>query len=314
MSGLVTLGETMAKLVGAAVGPLRHARSLSVRVAGAESNVAIGVRRLGLPATWVGRVGDDELGRLVASTLRGEGVETVAVVDPGAPTGLMLAERRSAELRRVSYYRAGSAGSRLCADDVPLAAVRAAGVLHVTGITAALSPGAHEAVLAAVAGAREAGVPVSLDVNYRAALWSRDDARRALRPLAEQADVVFAGADEAALLVDAESPAGAARCLGSLGARTTVVTLGAEGAVACTDGDLLTAPGVPVTAIDPIGAGDAFVSGYLAGLLDGLGTEACLDQALRCGAFAVTVEGDWEGLPSRAELALLHAPPGAILR
>jgi 2-dehydro-3-deoxygluconokinase len=314
MRGLITLGETMAKLVGAAVGPLRHARTLSLGVAGAESNVAIGVRRLSMPAMWIGRVGDDELGRLVASTLRSEGVETVAVSDPGAPTGLMLAERRSADLRRVAYYRAGSAGSRLCADDVPLAAVRAAGLLHVTGITAALSHSANDAVQAAVHTARAAGVPVSLDANYRAALWTRADAARALRPLAEQADIIFAGLDEARLLIDEASADRAARELASLGAGTAIVTLGASGAIACVDGDLIRAPAVPVTAIDPIGAGDGFVSGYLAGLLDGLSTEACLNLAVRSGAFAVTVEGDWEGLPSRAELALLDAAAGEIVR
>src|SRR5205814_1717583 len=107
---------------------------------------------------------------------------------------------------------------------------------------------------------------------------------------------------------------GAARALASLGPRTAVVTLGARGAVACVDGDLVSAPAVPVTAIDPIGAGDGFVSGYLAGLLDGLATEACLNLAVRSGAFAVTVEGDWEGLPSQAELALLDADAGEILR
>jgi 2-dehydro-3-deoxygluconokinase len=314
MKGLLTLGETMAKLVGAAVGPLRHARTLAVGVAGAESNVAIGVHRLGHPATWVGRVGDDEPGRLVASTLRGEGIETVAIVDPGAQTGLMLAERRSADLRRVAYYRDGSAGSRLRPDDVPLAAVREAGILHVTGVTTALSPSASDAVHTAVHTAREAGVPVSLDLNYRAALWSHDAAAHALRPLAERADIVFAGLDEAVLLVDEECAEDAARALATLGPRTAVVTLGARGAVACVDGNVLSTPAVLVSAVDPIGAGDAFVSGYLAGLLDGLAAEACLNLAARSGAFAVTVEGDWEGLPSRAELALLDAAAGEILR
>jgi 2-dehydro-3-deoxygluconokinase len=151
-------------------------------------------------------------------------------------------------------------------------------------------------------------------MNYRAALWSREEAARTLRPLAEQADVIFAGLDEAALLVDEESADDAARTLASLGPRTAVVTLGARGAVACVDGDLLSAPAVPVTAIDPIGAGDGFVSGYLAGLLAGLAAEGCLDLAVRSGAFAVTVEGDWEGLPSRAELALLDVAAGEILR
>ena len=112
MAGLVTLGETLAVLTATRVGPLRYASALALGVAGCESNVAIGVARLGHPSWWVGRVGDDELGRAVLSRLRGEGVDVSrAVVDPGGPTAWMIKERRSADLARVVYYRAGSAGS-----------------------------------------------------------------------------------------------------------------------------------------------------------------------------------------------------------
>jgi 2-dehydro-3-deoxygluconokinase len=313
MSGLFTIGETMVKLTAASVGPLRHVQALGLGVAGAESNVAIGVRRLGHNATWAGRVGDDEFGQLVLARLRGEQVEVFAHADPDAPTGLMITERRSAELRRVTYYRHGSAGSRLHAADIPLDSVRRAGVVHVTGITAALSAGALEAVQAVVAEARGAGVPISLDVNYRAALWSRDTAERVLRPLAAAADIVFAG-DERRLLVDEDDPKTAARAIARLGPATAVVTLGAGGAVAHAAGEDLRAPALAVTAVDPIGAGDAFVAGYLSGLLDRQPPAACLALAGRTAAFAVTVDGDWEGLPSREDLRLLDHTAGDVLR
>ena len=122
-------------LTAAEVGRLRHA-SRSPGVAGAESNVAIGARRLGCPAAWVGRVGEDELGELVVSRIRAEGVDVGGVVrDPGAPTSLMLKERRTADMVRVLYYRRNGPGSRLQPADVDPAQVAAAGVLHVTGIT-----------------------------------------------------------------------------------------------------------------------------------------------------------------------------------
>ena len=124
---LLAVGETMALLTTAEVGRLRHASSLTLGVAGAESNVAIGARRLGCPAAWVGRVGDDELGELVVSRIRAEGVDVGGVVrDPGAPTSLMLKERRTATMVRVVYYRRGGPGSRLEPGDLDPAQVAAA--------------------------------------------------------------------------------------------------------------------------------------------------------------------------------------------
>jgi hypothetical protein len=191
----------MALLTTAEVGRLRHASALTLGVAGAESNVAIGARRLGCPAAWVGRVGDDELGELVVSRIRAEGVDVEGVVrDPEAPTSLMLKERRTADMVRVLYYRRHGPGSRLRPDDLDPAQVAAAGVLHVTGITPALSDSARATVDHAVELARAAGVPVSFDLNYRSALWPPDRAAAVCRDLAARADIVFAGDDEAELL------------------------------------------------------------------------------------------------------------------
>ena len=206
---LLAVGETMALLTAAEVGRLRHAGALTLGVAGAESNVAIGARRLGCPAAWVGRVGDDELGELVVSRIRAEGVDVGGVVrDPGAPTSLMLKERRTADLVRVLYYRRNGPGSRLHPDDLDPAQVAAAGVLHVTGITPALSDSARATVDHAVELARAAGVPVSFDLNYRSALWPPEEAAAVCRDLAARADVVFAGDDEAGLLGLTGDPAG----------------------------------------------------------------------------------------------------------
>ena len=119
MAGLLTVGETLALGVPPTIGSLTQAPSLRLGIGGAESNVAIGVVRLGGSATWVGRVGADALGERVRRELRAEGVVAYAIEDPSAPTALMLKERRTAATARVWYYRAGSAGSRLAPDDVP---------------------------------------------------------------------------------------------------------------------------------------------------------------------------------------------------
>ncbi len=307
---LVTLGETMALLSAPRIGLLRHAHSLDLSVAGAESNLAIGVRRLGRSAAWISRVGDDEFGRLVLGTLAAEGVDTShATVDAGAPTGLMVKERRSDAITRVQYYRAGSAASRLSPSDVDEDLVRAARVLHVTGITPALSPTAREAVYAAVATAKTAGVPISLDFNYRSALWNAEDAGAVLRELTGLADIVFATVPEARLVVTGDDDAQLAAGIAKLGPRQILIKRGARGVLAMLGDEMHDLPAHRVPVVDPVGAGDAFAAAYLAELIGARTAEDCLAAASAAGAFAVTVPGDWEGLPTRAEIALLGADP-----
>ncbi|MET9600851.1 sugar kinase [Streptomyces sp. NPDC006459] len=308
MTALVTLGETMAVLAADRPGPLASGTSLRLGFAGAEATVAIGVSRLGHAASWTGRVGADSAGTMILDGLRGEAVDvTRARVDDTAPTGLMLRERRTPDHTRVTYYRRGLAGARLDPEDIDPELVARARVLHVTGITPALGEGPRAAVRRAVDLARDADVTVSLDLNYRARLWNRDEAGAELTHLVTRADIVFAGPEEASLVVpEADDPAAMARALLDLGPREAVLKLGARGAVAVTHGGEAVQDIVPVTPVDPIGAGDAFVAGYLAGLLDGTDLPGRLLLAATCGAFAVASPGDWEGLPRRAELDLLH--------
>ena len=313
-AGLVTLGETMVLLWPSEVGPLRHAPGLRLGVAGAESNVAIGAVRLGVPATWLGRVGDDEFGQLVTMTLRGQGVQTTAVVDPDARTGVMVKERRTARATRVLYYRSGSAGSRLCPEDLDPAAIAAGAVLHVTGITTALSSSAREAVFAAVEVARAAGVPVSVDLNYRSALWSADEAGPVLRDLVRAADVVLATEEEARLVVQGADAPALVAALTALGPDQVLIKQGSDGSLSGIDGELHRVAARTVDVVDPVGAGDAFGAGYLSGLCRGLPAEERLALATTAGAFAVTVPGDWEGLPSLADLALLDVDEDVVVR
>ncbi|WP_045744254.1 sugar kinase [Actinoplanes rectilineatus] len=308
MTGVLTLGESMGIFVADGIGPVEHARGFTLGVAGAESNVAIGVARLGGPATWVGRLGRDAAGSLITTRLRSSGVRVIAVEDD-AFTGLMIRYRRSGEFIHADYHRAGSAGSRLSPADVPEAELAAAGILHVTGITPALGATARAAVFHAVEIARAAGVPVSLDVNYRSKLWSHAEAAPVLRDLVSRSDLVFAGPDEAAIVLGDDEPlAGLAR----LGPAEVIVKDGARGCTALVDGTRHEVPALPVTSIDPVGAGDAFVAGYLADRLAGAAPEQRLRTAIAAGAFAVTVPGDCEGLPGRDDLVALSG--GDILR
>ena len=315
MTELVTFGETMAALRGA--GPLRLGATMELSIAGSESNLAIAVARLGHSVEWIGRVGDDELGQLVLRTLRAEGVHlAAAIVDDQAPTGLLLFERRIADLVRVAYFRAGSAGSRIRAADVLDRLTPEVSVLHVTGVTAALGPDASDAVHASARTAHERGITVSLDVNFRSRLWTAQAARTALRPLLPYVDLVFASEDELPLVGpdSAADPGTAARQLIDEGTDTVVVKRGAAGATAYSSGGKISTPARAVPVVDVVGAGDAFVGGYLSARMDGSDTAACLERGVVVGAFAVARVGDWEGLPTRDDLALLDAPPGTTIR
>jgi 2-dehydro-3-deoxygluconokinase len=304
---LVTLGETMALLTAEHPGPLAHVSSMGLGIGGSESNVAIGVQRLGGNAVWCGRTGADSLGQLVRREIRAEGVTVLATEDPAAPTGLMLKERRTLSTQKVSYYRAGSAGSRLTPEDLDPSIITGAAILHVSGITPALSASAANAVREAIGIARSAGVPVSFDLNYRANLWTATDAGHSYRELIPLTDIVFAGDEEAALAVGpAEDPTELARRLAELGPSQAIIKLGSKGAVASIDGGIHHEPAVPIDPIDTVGAGDAFVAGYLTELMAGKSPSERLELAAKTGAFACLAYGDWEGLPTRAELALLH--------
>ncbi|MEO8262935.1 MAG: sugar kinase [Pseudolysinimonas sp.] len=304
-AAVVTLGETMGLLRATSIGSLEHVSDFALHIGGAESNVAIGVARLGRPALWMGRVGDDAVGRRVVRELRGEGVALALTVDADARTGIMLKETPTAGFTRVSYYRAMSAGSRLSIADLDLEAIAGAAVLHVTGITPALSESAADAVDAAIEAATAARVPVSFDVNHRATLWGDRDPAPVYRRIAERAQIVFAGPEEAALIVGEAEPEEQVARLAELGPRHAIVKLGGRGCVASLDGQVLAWPALPITTLDTVGAGDAFVAGYLTALLEGDGPSERLALATRCGAFACLGPGDWEALPRRADLMTL---------
>ncbi|GAA1059969.1 sugar kinase [Agromyces bracchium] len=303
---MLTLGEGLGVLRTRGLGTLAHESDLVVGTGGAEGNVAIGLARLGAPVTWLGRVGDDGLGTRVVRELRAEGVTVIAPTDAAA-TGLLIKETPAPGRTAVTYHRAGSAGSRLSPADLDLVDVGDFDLLHVTGITPALSATTHEAIDAVVDLARAAGVPVSFDVNHRSTLWGDPAAASAAyRSIAARADLVFAGVDEAELVTgragtDA-SPADLARAIAELGPVEVVVKLGEAGAIALVDGEVHERAAVPVTVVDTVGAGDAFVAGYLAARLAGEDDDARLDLAVRTGAAACTHPGDWEGFPTRREL------------
>ena len=303
---VLALGESMVRLSLPEHGRFAADTPLSIGIGGAESNVAIAVTRLGVTSTWMSRLGDDDFGSMIVRELLGQGIRVIAGRDPVAPTGLLVKEHRQGRPSRVRYYRAGSAASRMSPADLDEEAIREAGVLRVTGITPALGPGPTEVIHRAIDVARGARTKVSFDVNYRSTLWSPEQARPVLAAIVSKVDIVFAGLEEANLVVSGqvvEPPGGpwaggrevAAR-LCELGPEHVVIKLGEHGALSYQAGAYTEVPAFPVTVVDSVGAGDAFVGGYLGSLVTGQDTRSCLKMGARLGALVCSAPGDWEGL------------------
>lgn len=307
---VVCVGETMAALVPDPPEPLERAGRLSLSVAGAESNVAMYLADHGVPVAWLSALGDDPLGRRVRATVSAAGVDVSHVrTDTRHPTGLLVKSPDPSTGTRVHYYRTGSAASALGPELLDEEPVRSAALLHVTGITPALSPSCRELVTKALTGSVDARPhAVSFDVNHRPALWPDGTAATVLRRLADRADIVFVGLDEAQGLWGEDLTVTDVRHL-LPHPRILVVKDGARAATAVTEHGVHTVPALRTAVVEPVGAGDAFAAGFLAGLLRSLTTA----QALRLGHItavsALRVTGDHGPLPAAGRIERLLALP-----
>jgi 2-dehydro-3-deoxygluconokinase len=266
---LIAVGETMVMITPAHAEPLATANELRLHVGGAESNVAMHAAALGIPCAWVSAVGDDALGERVRREVAQRGVDVGwVVVDAEAPTGVYFKDPG----RGVLYYRRGSAASRMGARSIASVPLEEAELVHVSGITPALSADCADlmdALIDRVAGSRAV---LSFDVNHRASLWGPGVAAPTLRALARRTDLVFVGLDEAQVLWGCETPADV-RALLPEPARLVVK----DGDVGATEFERRPAgddaetflPAIPTVVVEPVGAGDAFAAGYLAALLSG---------------------------------------------
>ena len=315
----VTFGETLVQHNADYLGPYDPDGSYTRHVAGAESNVAIDLRKLmpdDLRAVWVSRLGADADGDTIAAELTGQ-IEVYAPQMPGEFTGIQLLNHLGGGEVIRRYRRAGSAASRLTVAEVT-SHLDGADLLHVTGITPALSDTCLETTLAVMASAQEMGIPVSMDVNYRDALWTPDEARAVCDRMRELATLFKVGHDEAETIWGGVMTASEhARRFVSGNTRLAIVTTGDSGAVAFDGDQIVEHSGFTVEVIDPVGAGDAFVAGALAGIfqqgsmLDFLSLPAndraevlrtALELGNACGALVCTRHGDTEAMPDMAQV------------
>lgn len=308
---VVCLGESMVTFLPSRPGRLADVPSFGRTIGGAESNVACALALLGHAVKWVSRVGADGFGTHLLEAIGAYGVDVGSVVrDPVRPTGVYFrtADDREDASHEVVYYRAGSAASAMSPDTVPREALYATRMLHLSGITAALSDDCLDLMRTLCAGST--GRPLlSFDVNYRPSLWSSaQDGASVLLDLARRADLVLVGEDEAAAAWGVRGGPRAVREALPEPA-VLVVKQGAAGATAFVGGDEshhVSAPTVDVVA--PVGAGDAFAAGFLSATLRGLDVPARLRHGHLMAAAALTVPGDVAVPPDRTyadELAAL---------
>lgn len=303
---VLCFGETMAMFVAEQAGDLASVGQFGKRIAGADSNVAIGLARLGFKVRWLSRVGDDSLGRFVLDSLRREGLDCSGVeVDASSPTGFQLKARcDDGSDPAVEYFRRGSAASRLSPALIRPGWLQARH-LHATGIPLALSEGCRALSHALVDGMRAAGRSISFDPNLRPALWPDQSSMvREINALAAKADWVLPGLEEGRLLTGQDIPADIAAFYLDQGVQLVVIKLGDAGAYfRSAYGEGRVAP-VPVSrVVDTVGAGDAFAVGVVSALLEGRAVTEAVARGNWCGSRAVQSRGDMEGLPLRHELA-----------
>lgn len=308
---ILSFGETMTMLVAEQPGDLAHVSQFTKRIAGADSNVAIGLSRLGFKVAWLSRVGDDSMGRFVIDSLQHEGVDCRHVaVDTAHATGFQF---KSLELEGadpvVEYFRRGSAASHLSLSDITPQLLKARH-LHATGIPAALSDSCRELSHALMTQMRDAGRSVSFDPNLRPSLWPNTATMvREINRLASLAHWVMPGLAEGQLLTGFESPADIARYYLDQGVEAVVIKLGAKGAYYRTQLDADFVPGVQVNnVIDTVGAGDGFAVGVISALLENLGFAQATARGNWVGSLAIQSRGDMEGLPTRAALQKTSLP------
>lgn len=305
---IITLGETMVLFTPNKSGMLRNMDQFSAQVGGSESNVAIGLVRLGHKVGWISRLGNDEFGWKIYQSLRGEGIDLSQVqFDGDFQTGIYFKEMLNSEEVRVQYYRSNSAATQLQPSDLNEQYIASAKYLHITGITPLLSESCYETIMKAIEIARENNVTVVFDPNIRKTLKGSREIKKVLLEIASKSDIVLPGKSEGEYLTGETTPERMAKYFHGNGASIVIIKLGENGAyysVGDSDGYIAAYPVKQM--VDPVGAGDGFAAGVLSGLLDGLPVVESVQRGTVLGSLVTMVQGDIEGLPDRERLERIN--------
>lgn len=314
MTELITFGETMAAFVPKESGYLRYAGDLSIRAAGSESNVAIGVSKLGHSSAWISRLGADELGYLIRNAIRSEGVDTSGVVwDQEYPTGVMIKQVRKGSETSVFYYRNDSAASHMETLDWDF--LRQAKIIYISGITPVISDSCKKLVLDVANFAEEYKIWIAFDPNIRKKLWKGKDYIPLMETIAKRSQILMLGEEEAKQIYETDDMGRICqRAFASGNLRYLALKKGADGAEVSDGENVIKIQPYPCTCVDPVGAGDAFNAGFLSGILEENELELCGRIGAIAGAMATESRGDTEGIPDRDMLERILKQQDQIYR
>lgn len=298
MPDLYTFGEAMALFLASDTDSVLTARTYTRSTAGAEGNVAVGVTRLGLSAHFFTLMGNDQLGSAVLADFAAEGVDVSGVKRVDSFSSAMIRNPGTTAPVEASYLRKGAAASLMTPSDLDQQVIAQSRWLHATGITCAISTNAAETVSAGLESARKHGIKKSFDLNIRRKLWSEQEARAVLEPIARDVDLLIGGEDEYCAIFGTSDGQEALRIAASRNNSVAIMTKGPEQLTYAVGGALTTIHPPQVKSVDPVGSGDAFTSGVISGLLAGLTVSDAIAQGTISGARVASQFGDWAGLPS----------------
>lgn len=311
---VTTFGEALLRLSVPEGTRLQSATQLDVHPAGAETNIATLLARMGRHSAWHSVLPRNPLGYLVADHLRKAGVDLSGLRwQESGRVGTFYVEF-SVPPRPIAvvYDRADSCMTHVTPDMLNWDALLDTRLLHLTGITPAISPSCYETMVTVVEKARAANVPISFDINYRAKLWSESEARAGLMPLIQNVDLLFCGQSDARRVFGIEgTPEMVVKAVAEVsGAKQAVVSLGAQGAIGWDGAQSIHQPALPVQIIDRIGAGDALAVGVIHGWLDGDFARG-LQTGVTLAALALSQRGD-AVITTPEEVSALMASTSAI--
>ena len=295
---LFTFGESLSVFISSDTDSVMSAAKFERVTAGAEVNVAVAISRLGLKAQYFSRFGNDQLGSVMLADIESEGVDVSLAKRVDSFTGAMVRNPGKSAPVEISYLRKGSAASTIEPSDILDSYISSTRWLHATGITCAISESGAKTVKHALEKAAQLKIKSSFDLNIRRKLWSEDAARKVLEPLARDVELLIGGEDEYQVVFGQVEPKQILAEVNKRGCKIAVMTKGDQKMRFSIDGNYEEITPPKVVAVDPVGSGDAFTGGVIAGLLSGMSTTQALEQGSICGALVASMFGDWTGIPS----------------
>lgn len=318
MATFVGLGEGLVRLSPPDHQRIEQAQTFEVQIGGAELNVCVALSRLGVEAAWISKLTNNPIGKLITNRARQYGVDVSRVVwtDCGRVGLYFLEVGSTPRANTVIYDRAHSAINTLSADELDWEFISRAKIMHLTGITPALSENARQLVKDVIVRLKDANVLLSFDVNYRSKLWTVEEARKTLIELLPRVDFLFVTLEDAMSVIGLNgTPEEIVKQLRREFASTVaMLTFSEGGAMACPDGlTVYYQPPYKLNVVDRLGAGDAFVAGAIFGWLNNEPWEKCLANAVAMAALKCTIPGDFAVI-DRGELETLLSSSAIAVR